>query len=287
MSQLLSDMARFCRENNMNMYWIGAVEDNGFEDERISVVPTDNSTNIYSCAKVFTVTAVGLLVDRGLLSVDERVCDILGDHCPADMDPRWQDTTVDMVLRHRTGLREGFLDIDVGDPRRFTDDYLTYMLKAPLIGDPDAAFIYTDAAYYLLSRIVELRAGKNMDDLLRECIYNPLGYREVGFNRCPRGHAMGATGLYIRADDLAKLGALYMHGGEWKGQRILSQAWVDTVLSRPYELGPIDQNGSYAKGGMYGQMLMVVPSKGRAVAWEGFITDGESVGRLMKFVCEY
>jgi CubicO group peptidase (beta-lactamase class C family) len=286
MSQFLNDMAQFCRENNMNIYWIGAVENDSFEDKRISVVPADNSTNIYSCAKVFTVTAVGLLVDRGLLSVDERVCDILGDLCPSDMDPRWRNTTVDMVLRHRIGLPGGFLDIDVGDPRRFTDDYLTYMLKAPLIGDPYAEGIYTDGAYYLLSRIVEIRAGKNMDDLLREYIYNPLGYREVGFIRCPRGHAMGATGLYIRADDLAKLGALYMHGGEWKGQRILSQAWVDTVLSRPYELGPIDKNGSYAKGGMYGQMLMAVPSKGRAVAWEGFVTD-DSAHRLLKFVLEY
>lgn len=286
MSQFLNDMAEFCRKNEFNIYWIGAVEGGGFEDERIAVNRTDNCTNIYSCAKAFTVTAVGLLVDRGLLNVEEKVCDILGDLCPEGMDPRWRDTTVDMVLRHRTGLSKNFLDIDSKDPLSFTDDYLRFMLTAPLVGDPDAEGIYTDAAYYLLSRLVELRCGKNMDDLLREHIYRPLSFREAAFSRCPMGHAMGATGLYIRPDDMAKLAALYMYGGQWRDQRILSREWVDTVLSRGYELKPKGDFAAFGKGGMYGQMMMAVPGKNRAVAWEGFSSSSVS-DQLVQFAIQY
>lgn len=286
MSQFLNDMAQFCRDIGANIYFIGAVENGGYDDERIAVHETNNCSDIYSVAKAFTVTAVGLLHDRGLLSVDEKVCDILGDLCPAGMDERWRDTTVDMVLRHRTGLSKNFLDIDSKNPLSFGEDYLSYMLTAPLVGDPDAEEIYTDAAYYLLSRLVELRAGKNMDDLLREHLYNPLSFREAAWSRCPQGHAMGATGLYIRADDMAKLGALYMHGGEWRDKRILSREWVDMVLSRRYELKPKGEFGAYGKGGMYGQMLMVVPEKGRVVAWEGFNKSSVS-SELVKFAIEY
>jgi CubicO group peptidase (beta-lactamase class C family) len=287
MSQFLNDMAQFCRDIGANIYFLGAVENNGYEAERIAVNETNFCSDIYSCAKAFTVTAVGLLVDRGLISVDEKVCDILGEAlCPAGMDARWRETTVDMVLRHHTGLSKNFLDIDSRDPLTFGDDYLKYMLEAPLVCDPAAEAIYTDAAFYLLSRLVEIRAGRNMDDLLREHIYNPLSFREAAFSRCPQGHAMGATGLYVRADDMAKLGALYMHGGEWKGKQLLSPAWVDTVLTRGYELKPKGDFGAFGKGGMYGQMLMAVPGKGRAVAWEGF-NRSSVANELVKFAIEY
>ena len=288
MSKFLTDMAQYCRDIGANIFYIGAVENGGYEAERIAVYETNNCSDVYSVAKAFTVTGVGLMVDRGLLSVNEKVCDILGGLCPAGMDERWRGVTVDMVLRHRTGLSKNFLDIDSKDPLMFGDDYLSYMLTAPLVGDPDAEEIYTDAAYYLLSRIVELRAGKNLDDLLREHIYNPLSFREAAFSRCPQGHAMGATGLYVRADDMAKLGALYMHGGEWQGKRILSREWVDTVLTKGYELRPKMDGafGAYGKGGMYGQMLMVVPEKGRAVAWQGF-NKSKVASELTRFAVEY
>lgn len=288
MSKFLEDIAQFCRDIGANIYYIGAVENGGYTAERITVHETGNCSDVYSVAKAFTVTGVGLLHDRGLLSVDEKVCDILGDLCPAGMDERWHATTVDMVLRHHTGLPHSFLDIDAKDPLTFGQDYLSYMLTQPLVCDPAEQEIYTDAAYYLLSRIVELRAGKNLDDLLREHIYNPLSFREAAWSRCPQGHAMGATGLYIRADDMAKLGALYMHGGEWQGRQILSREWVDLTLSRGYELRPKaeGQFGAYGKGGMYGQMMLVVPEKGRAVAWEGF-NRSKVASEITKFAVEY
>ena len=63
---------------------------------------------------------------------------------------------------------------------------------------------------------------------------------------------------------------LYLNGGEWKGERIVSEEWCRTVLERGYEFAPKSVDGWYGKGGMHGQMLALNPTLGLAVAWQGY-----------------
>ena len=238
--------------------------------EALRLADTNPCQNVYSIAKVYVVTAIGLLVDRGLLSTDETVTDILADEIPEDTQEVWYSTTVDMLLRHRVGLPAGFLDIDCLDSRNFGEDYLAYTLREPTVPDytPDR-YAYTDAAFYILARIAEKRAGVPLDDLLWKHLLFPTGCREAAFSRCPMGHAIGATGLYIRAEELVKLGSIYLSGGLFGTRRILSEEWVKTVLERGYELNP-KGDAAYGKGGMRGQMLLVLPKQGRVFAWLGY-----------------
>ena len=53
--------------------------------------------------------------------------------------------------------------------------------------------------------------------------------------RCPKGYSIGATGLYLRTEDMVKLGILYLNKGMWKETRVLSEEWVDMVISNEYE----------------------------------------------------
>ena len=239
--------------------------------ESLDIIKTNPCQNVYSVAKAFVVTAVGLLVDRGLLSTDEVVTDILADKIPDGCQPAWYKTTVDMLLLHKVGLPSGFLDIDCYDSRNFGEDYLAYTLTYPTPEDytPDKS-TYTDAAFYILSRIVEKRAGEPLDNLLWRELLFPIGCLEAAFSRCPKGHPMGATGLYIRAAEVAKLGSIYLNGGMYGSRRILSEDWVGTVLSRGYELKPKCAGRAYGKGGMRGQMLLVLPEQRRELAWQGY-----------------
>ena len=239
--------------------------------ESLDIIKTNPCQNVYSVAKAFVVTAVGLLVDRGLLSTDEIVTDILADEIPEGCQPAWYKTTVDMLLLHKVGLPGGFLDIDCYDSRNFGEDYLAYTLTYPTPEDytPEKS-TYTDAAFYILSRIVEKRAGEPLDNLLWRELLFPIGCLEAAFSRCPKGHPMGATGLYIRAAEVAKLGSIYLNGGMYGSRRILSEAWVGTVLSRGYELEPKCDGRAYGKGGMRGQMLLVLPEQKRVIAWQGY-----------------
>ena len=284
MSLFMDRLVEWIKQNQYPVYGVAQVL-GGDEPEYRSLQTANPCQNSYSVAKAFVVTAIGILCDRGLLSTEDFVIGLLGDELSAatkaHMDPRWNGVTVDTVLSHRLGLPHNFLDIDCCDATQFGNDYLDYLLTYPLCGDHGGERVYTDGAYYLLSRVVEAVAGMRLDVFLWRELFSKLGFREVAWSSCPMGHTMGATGLYIRTDDMVKLGALYLDGGCYRGERILSSEWVDTVLTRGYELRS-NAAGVIRKGGMRGQMLAIFPKQNRAVAWHacGF---GES-DRLLEWI---
>ncbi len=268
--------------------WITVVE-NG-ETSTLSVCPASKTLDCYSVSKVFTVTALGLLCDDGMLSTEERVVDILRDSLPDGMDARWESVTVDDVIRHRWGIDHGFLDIDVENIEEYErlygtrDDFLRIVLSAHLPLEVGSKYVYSDAAYYLLSRIITVKTGISLTELLRERLFTPMHFEETAWSCCPLGFAMGATGLFIRSADIAKLGQLYIDGGVYGGERYLSSEWCRTVLERGYELESVAPN-VYAKGGMYGQIIMINTERRLSIAWLGYDTDGYSE-RLQALVRE-
>lgn len=234
------------------------------------LMAANQTGNTYSVAKLFTVTAVGMCVDRGYFDTSDKFVDIMGISLPAGCDKKWHEVTVDMLLSHRWGVSKGgLLDIDVDNAAEYpTEDYLSLVMQQPLDGVLGVDFCYTDAAYYLLSLLVEKTSGKPLAEFLRPALMGTMKFAELAWSACPKGHSMGATGLYLRCEDVAKLGVLYLNGGVWQGERVLSKRWCDTVFERQYEFS--SQNGGwYCKVGMYGQMLAVNPEKALSVACMG------------------
>ncbi len=270
MSKFLEDLKAFCLKKGYCVYSIGEVKDGG-EAEEITVTPGNACQNGYSLAKLFTVTAVGLLYDRGEITPQDRVVDVLGGDCPAYADPRWAQVTVHHLLTHTAGLPGGCLDIDVLDSTAFGEDYLQYLFSLPLIADPGEKEAYSDGAFYLLSCLAEQIAGECLLNLLWRELFLPLGVREAAWSCCPKGHSMGATGLYMRSGDTAKLGELYRSGGMYRGVRCLSEEWVALTRREHYELHPTGVGSIYGKGGMNGQKLFIDPDKNRVVAFHGYV----------------
>lgn len=269
MSRFLDEFEAFIRLKEYNVLRIAEIKD-GKEPEARAINPSNPCQNSYSVAKAFTATAIGLLYDQGKLDVDDKITEILKDELPEGMDPRWHNATVDDILRHKCGLPGSFLDIDVFDPREFGKDYLKYMLTYPLECAPGTTGNYTDGAYYMLSRIVEKVSGMPLDTFLWEYLLYDLEFTELAWSHCPMGHPMGATGLYIKTINMVKLGEVYRTGGTYHGKRLLSEKWVDLMLSKPYAFSYHDERRSFSKGGMRGQNLLVIPSQNRVVAWHSF-----------------
>lgn len=255
------------RETGLNIYALAAL-DGDMHSYHAQITPANPTNDVYSVAKAYAVTGVGLAYDAGLLAPDMRVCELLGDEMPSDADSGWRLVTLDNLMRHRAGYGRGWLDIDVDDASQYSSgDYLALAMSEPLVHAPGAVYQYTDAAFYIVSRIVEHAVGMSLDDYLRPLLMDRLRYREMGWSRCPRGHAMGATGLFVRVDDMAKLGMVYAQRGIWNGERLLSKEWVNLCLERGYEFGEIAE-GWYGKGGMFGQMLCFNVDKQCALAWQ-------------------
>ena len=256
-------------EKNFNTYFL-CVGDKDYNIEKEVVVPANFNCNCYSVAKAFTVFAIGLLYDKGLLKPTDRITDILKNYLPSDIDDKWFDVTIHDVLLHKVGFGCGLLDIDSDDASLYpTTDYLQIVLSTKLKYAPGTVHQYTDAAYYLLSRVVAEVSGMDLTSFLRPILMDTMKFKELAWSSCPFGYSIGATGLYIRTEDMVKLGILFLNKGMWKNKRILSEEWVDIVIENGYEFKPLP-NGWYGKGGMLGQFLIFNPEKGIALACHSF-----------------
>lgn len=270
---MLDAICRRIADEKTNIYTVCQISAQGTDVKHLR--DANACSNSYSVAKAFTMTALGMLWDDGLLDVNESVYSILKDCFPPDYDRRWEEVTVEHAIKHRIGFDRGFLDIDAEDIADYgTDDFLSVVLSRPLQLRPGTVYVYSDAAYYLLSRIVTAKSGQKLDDFLRARLFNPLRFQEVAWSRCPHSYAMGATGLYIRTQDMAKLGWVYLNMGMYDGRRIVSSEWVELALGREYEFYRIGETNAYAEDGMNGQMLYFSFDKGMSIAWHGCCPNG-------------
>ncbi len=105
--------------------------------------------------------------------------------------------------------------------------------------------------------------------MLRPILMETMKFKEYAWSVCPKGYSMGATGLYLRTEDMAKLGILYLNKGMWKETRVISEKWINIVLENGYEFTPLG-DGWYGKGGMRGQLLMFNINKGKVIAYHSF-----------------
>ena len=237
------------------------------EGIQVAKIRNTDPQNSYSVSKVFCVTAIGMLYDEGKITPYDKIGDIFKDEIKAyGIDEnRWKNITVHDVLRHEVGFKQGgLLDIDA-DPSLLNkhDDFLKVVLSYELNGNKSHK--YTDAAYYLISRVVSKVSGQKLDVYLKSRLFDVAGFQNYKIVKCPQGYPIGATQFYLRPDDIAKLGRIYLNGGTYNGKRIISQKWVNTVIENGYELKP-NYNG-YAKGGMRGQYIYVNFEHNVAVAW--------------------
>lgn len=268
MEKKLARIKAHIEENDLNLFSYAIITPEGtFE---INTKKGNALNNSYSCAKSFAATAVGLLYDEGKIDPDERVLDVLKDEKPVYTHKNWEKVLVRHVLNHKIGIDRGYLDIDVEDIFTYgTDDFLSVVFREPVPHEPGTHPQYSDAAYYLVSRLVEARAGEKMDEYLMRKLLYPMRIQEAAFSRCPKNHPIGATGLYIRSSDMAKLGYLYASGGVYEGKRLLSEKWIKMDQECAFAFQKINE-GVYGKGGMYGQMLLYSTNKHYAAAWHTF-----------------
>lgn len=227
--------------------------------------------NIYSVAKVFTVTAIGFLYDEGKIRPEDTLKEIF-DHLPEGSDPKWENVTVHNLLCHESGYLHGY-DLDCDNIRELTEDedWFAFLLRHPIEGTPGVDHSYSDMNYYALSCIVSQITGKPMQDYLRVKFFNPAKVREWAWSADPLGRALGGTALYISSTDMAKLGQLWLQKGKWEGKQILSEEWVDLALKNQYELKPRDGDPMIVgKGGLFGQNLIVDYHRNRVVAFQSY-----------------
>ena len=155
-------------------------------DQNAPLESTD-AFHLGSDTKAITASIVARLVDRGVLRWDETLAQAMPDF--PSMDPAFKTVTVEMLLRHVSGLpesgaftpefTEGFdeqwplVQQRAWMARRF--------LSRPPSTTPGARFVYSNYGYLIVGHIVERATGLAWEDLARREVFDPLGMTGCGF----------------------------------------------------------------------------------------------------------
>lgn len=242
----------------------------------------------YSISKAFTTSAIGLLYDKSLISLEDRIIDYL--KVPYK-DKKMPYVKIKHLLMNVTGIDKGFL-FEADRHTHNTDDYLSLIMNRPLEYMPEEFFCYSNSNFYLLSRIIEEVTGISTDDYINENILKPLGISEYDTTRCPYNHFLGGSGLFLKTEDMLKLAIVYANKGLYKGKRLLSSQYVDKCISPQFRINSKEKYGySFMMKdsrcafvtGKGNQLLLIEKPRGISIAINSDVSPSQSA-TLMKLV---
>ena len=218
----------------------------------------------HSMCKSITGMAIGMLIEEEKLKLDENIYDIFPDHINAFSKIFRPVITVENLLTMTSGVTFNESGIVSGN------DWLESYLNAPVSGKPGTKFQYNSLNTYVLSAIVTKRTGETLTEYLTPRLFGPLGITKYYWETCPKGITKGGWGLFLCAEDMAKLGQLYLQRGKWNGQQLVSEYWIEISTARHlktqndtygygYQLWMEQRPGSFEYNGMLGQNVIIYP----------------------------
>ena len=241
----------------------------------------------YSLSKTVTATAVGFLVQEGLLSLDDRVLDHFPELDRGAVAPGWADVRVrhclSMTVGHEADAWGQVFDRMSGSDFADTGDWVPRVFATSPTQPPGSVFAYNQVATYLLAVIVRQLTGGGVPQVLHQRLLVPLGLQEtIPWHRDPVGRELGFTGAHLTTETIASIAQLYLDRGRWRGRALLSEAWVEEATRA---FGPLNedpgadedwrrgygysfwmQRHGYRGDGAYGQFLVVLPEHDTVVA---------------------
>ncbi len=254
----------------------------------------DDIQVLYSGTKSFNATAIGLLADEGKLSLDDLVLSKFPELAPAQPDPNMAAMSIRHLLTMSTGHTQDTIDTLRAAPNgEWTRAFLATAVPNP----PGSNFLYNSGAAYVLSSIVERVSGMSVEEYLAPRLFAPLGVEQHLWGVSPEGVNLGDGGLSVRTEDFAKLGLLYLQGGRWNGQQLLSEQWVSAAGSAAVSTGNNDGNWSFGYGyqfwrsrmgyradGSLGQYAFVLPELDMVLAITSGTDNSSGTNELMNLV---
>ena len=207
-------------------------------------------------------------------------------------DPRKKDITFDQVFKHTAGFApEGTVHRESRDPE---SDYVSWVVGhspdypqtrdlAYPPGRPEeyadyeqwgeGRGLYSSLGFAHLSLVFSNLYGMPAADFLWDRLLNTIGFSGIDYHNPPAPPDIrwfSGGGLKMTTRDLARFGYLMLHDGNWNGDQLLPEGWVQTLVSTPdypnlrsnmdgylHEEFPGDLYRMFGSGGNF---VFVVPS---------------------------
>ncbi len=235
---------------------------------------------LQSVTKSITSALIGIAIGRGeIKGVDVPILPFFEDYDLSRVHKRLYRATLADLLTMRTGI-----EWHVGEPFDETNstyrleqsaDWIQFTLDEPMDAAPGEKWAYNSGSSQMMSGIIKRATQLHVDQYAEAHLFGPLGIDDYHWKKTPRGFPDTEGGLYLEAEQLAKIGYLYLQDGIWDGRRILPVGWVQSSVALQvehvneqgngygYQWWRLDRPGVeiWAGLGMGGQYLLVLPEQ--------------------------
>lgn len=258
----------------------------------------DIPSTVFSVSKSFASALTGIAIAEGKIkSIEQPV----GDFIPEFNSDGKEKIKIDHLLQMTSGL--DFYDYGTLYKLMelyYAKDQTTMINKIGLRYEPGTKFEYKSYATYLLGLCIEKATGQTYYEYLQEKLWEPLGMEYNGYFTVDSKKGQKAYGgIAACARDLAKFGALYANKGNWRGEQIIPEWWVERSSLRDTSEGsawrysncfwldtyPKEQamtsKTDFFAGGYRGQSIYVNPELNMVIVRQGKSERGFRWGKSL------
>jgi hypothetical protein len=231
---------------------------------------------LQSLTKSYTATAMGILMLEGRATLDEKIIDIL----PEFMPDKKSDNLKALTIHHLLCMGAGNNSMQDRTRRNWLNDFFT----SDFPYSPGSRFYYSGVVTSVLGAVIRQKTSQGLMDYLRNRLFNKIGIDadRLKWIEHPDGLEYGGGGLFARTEDNLRLGQLYLNGGLWHGERILSDEWIKAATSKQintdheipadnrvgygYKIWMCRPSGVYRFDGAHGQFVIIAPDLDMVIA---------------------
>jgi CubicO group peptidase (beta-lactamase class C family) len=220
-----------------------------FEGAILAEYTASSLHDLRSVTKSITSLLYGIALADGLVpGLDTPVYLAFPDH--ADLRTTERDA---ILVRHLLTMTVGIEwdeSISYEDERNserqmwIAPDAVRYVLSRPVVDQPGASFVYNGGATQVLAALIQQGTRRRLDECARDVLFAPLGITDVEWARDRNGNPMAASGLRLRAVDLAKIAELYLTDGRVDARRVAPGDWLRESL-QPHVPGAANAKYGY------------------------------------------
>jgi len=250
----------------------------------------ENKFLSWSMAKSFTNALTGIMVKIGKIDI----------HAPADIEI-WQNDerrniTIHNLMQMSSGLEwnENYGNSsDVNNMLHKVGDMARFTYEKPLADTIGTNWVYSSGTTNIVSYLIRTAFNNDAEYFAfpRTALFNKIGMRSAVFEVDASGTFAGSSYLYATMRDYARFGLLYLNNGNWLGEQILPENWVEYTttaaadsegqygaffwLNKSQTDYPDVPSDMFCCRGHDGQYIYIIPSKELVVIRTGFSKKGE------------
>ncbi|MBQ2714991.1 MAG: beta-lactamase family protein [Clostridia bacterium] len=183
---------------------------------------------MYSETKSFVAIAIGLLVDEGKISLDDKIYPFFEDKIEGELPRFVEELTVRNLLMMKTaGQTLGAYDVGELDREKlyFKNKHHNRM--------PGTLWEYDSNGSQILSCIVERLTGESLLDYLKRKIFDKIGtFQTAQVLKTYGGRSWGDSAMVCTPRDILSFAQFLLQKGNWEGEQLLSESYVKDATSK-------------------------------------------------------